>query len=195
MMELEDKINYFVEQVDLEIQDTTENQLDNYQETLEKDYETLKKRVDNSFSDRLDAEKNALRKETNKNLSKIRFNHQHELYVEEEKLKKSLFEKFHQVLNEYKSTDDYVEQLKIMIQSVQVYAKEELFDIYIDPSDKYLLSELEEFSNIKLNVSDQKFIGGVRGVIKERGILLDYSFETLLTRIEENFSITEGISE
>lgn len=195
MMELEDKMNYFVEQVDLTIQDITETQLNNYEENLKKDYESFKKRVDNSFADRLSAKKNALRKETNKKLSKIRFNHQYELYVEEEKLKKSLFEKFHQVLNEYKRTDEYIRHLKEMIQSVQEYAEEEHFDIYIDPSDKHLVSELEDFSNIQLNVSDREFIGGIRGVIKERGILLDYSFKTLLTRIEENSSITEGISE
>lgn len=117
------------------------------------------------------------------------------LYVEEEKLKKSLFEKFDQVLAEYKQTNEYTAHLKEMIQSVQQYAKDEHVEIYIDPSDEDLLSELKEYSNVQLNVSDREFIGGIRGVIKERGVLLDYSFGTLLTRIEEDFSITEGISE
>ena len=195
MMELEDKMNYFVEQVDARAEDTIEKQMNNYQESLEKSYETFKKRIDESFSDRLEAEKNALRKENNKQMSKIRFNHQHELYVQEEKLEKSLFEKFHQVLNEYKTTTEYVEHLKKMIQSVQEYAKEELYEIYIDPSDQHLRAELEEFSKVELNISDRDFIGGIRGVVRERGILLDYSFSTLLTRTEENFSITEGLSE
>ncbi len=194
-MELEEKMNYFVEQVDARAEDTIENQMNNYQETLENDYETFKKRVNASFTDRLEAEKNALRKENNKQISKIRFNHQHDLYVQEEKLKKSLFEKFRRVLKEYKETNEYVEHLKKMIQNVQEYAKEEPYEIYIDPSDQQLLAELEEFSNVELNISDRDFIGGIRGVVRDRGVLLDYSFSTLLTRTEENFSITEGLSE
>lgn len=194
-MELEEKMDYFVEQVDTRAEDTIENQMNNYQETLENDYETFKKRVNASFTDRLEAEKNALRKENNKQISKIRFNHQHDLYVQEEKLKKSLFEKFRRVLKEYKETNEYVEHLKKMIQNVQEYAKEEPYEIYIDPSDQQLLAELEEFSNVELNISDRDFIGGIRGVVRDRGVLLDYSFSTLLTRTEENFSITEGLSE
>lgn len=194
-MELEEKMNYFVEQVDARAEDTIENQMNNYQETLENDYETFKKRVNASFTDRLEAEKNALRKENNKQISKIRFNHQHDLYVQEEKLKKSLFEKFRRVLKEHKETNEYVEHLKKMIQNVQEYAKEEPYEIYIDPSDQQLLAELEEFSNVELNISDRDFIGGIRGVVRDRGVLLDYSFSTLLTRTEENFSITEGLSE
>jgi len=194
-MELEEKMDYFVEQVDARAEDTIENQMNNYQETLENDYETFKKRVNASFTDRLEAEKNALRKENNKQISKIRFNHQHDLYVQEEKLKKSLFEKFRRVLKEYKETNEYVEHLKKMIQNVQEYAKEEPYEIYIDPSDQQLLAELEEFSNVELNISDRDFIGGIRGVVRDRGVLLDYSFSTLLTRTEENFSITEGLSE
>jgi vacuolar-type H+-ATPase subunit E/Vma4 len=194
-MELEEKMDYFVEQVDARAEDTIENQMNNYQETLENDYETFKKRVNASFTDRLEAEKNALRKENNKQISKIRFNHQHDLYVQEEKLKKSLFEKFRRVLKEYKETNEYVEHLKKMIQNVQEYAKEERYEIYIDPSDQQLLAELEEFSNVELNISDRDFIGGIRGVVRDRGVLLDYSFSTLLTRTEENFSITEGLNE
>lgn len=195
MMELEEKMNYFVEQVNSKAENIIDEQINTYQDSLEKDYEVFKKQVDESFSDRLIAEKDSLRKENNKSMSKIRFNQQHELYVQEVKLKESLFEKFHQVLNEYKNTSEYVEHLKKMIQTVQEYAKEELYDIYIDPSDKQLLSELEDFSNVTLNISDREFIGGIRGVMRERGILLDFSFSTLLTRTEENFSITEGLSE
>lgn len=195
MMELEEKMNYFVEQVNSKAENIIDEQINTYQDSLEKDYEVFKKQVDESFSDRLIAEKDSLRKENNKSMSKIRFNQQHELYVQEVKLKESLFEKFHQVLNEYKNTSEYVEHLKKMIQTVQEYAKEELYDIYIDPSDKQLLSELEDFSNVTLNISDREFIGGIRGVMRERGILLDFSFSTLLTRTEENFSITEGLNE
>lgn len=193
-MEFKDKINYFIKQVNQSVHDTMDEQTNNYEEILQKDFENFKKQVDENYSARLESEKNALRKETNRNISKISFDYQHDLYVREEKLKESLFKKFHIVLDEYKSTQEYVDHLKRMIQSVQEYAKDEKYDIYIDPSDKSLLSELEQFSNEKLNISDRKFIGGIRGVIREREILLDYSFSTLLYRVEHNFSITEGIS-
>ena len=68
-MELEDKMNYFVKEVNLKIKNTTEQQLNTYQESLEKDFQNFKRKVDASYSDRLEAEKNALRKENNKNMS------------------------------------------------------------------------------------------------------------------------------
>jgi len=194
MMDLEEKIDYFVDEVNLKVKNTMEEQMTAYQESLDKDLEDFKRKTDVSFADRLEAEKNAARKENNKAISKIRFNHQHELYVQEEKLKKSLYDKFYHVLNEYKETDEYKDHMKKMIQSVQEYAQDELFDIYIDPSDEHLLSYLEEKTNAELNISDREFIGGIRGVTRERGVLLDFSFSTLLARAEENFSITEGLS-
>ena len=194
MMDLEEKIDYFVDEVNVKVKNTMEEQMTAYQESLDKDLKDFKRKIDASFADRLESEKNAARKENNKAISKIRFNHQHELYVQEEKLKKSLYDKFENVLNEYKETDEYKEHMKKMIQSVQEYAQDELFDIYIDPSDEYLLSDLEEITNAELNISDREFIGGVRGVARERGILLDFSFSTLLTRAEEDFSITEGLN-
>lgn len=194
MMDLEEKIDYFVDEVNIKVKNTMEEQMTAYQESLDKDLKDFKRKTDASFADRLESEKNAARKENNKAISKIRFNHQHELYVQEEKLKKSLYDKFENVLSEYKETDEYKEHMKKMIQSVQEYAQDELFDIYIDPSDEYLLSDLEEMTNAELNISDREFIGGVRGVARERGILLDFSFSTLLTRAEEDFSITEGLN-
>lgn len=194
MMDLEEKIDYFVDEVNVKVKNTMEEQMTAYQESLDKDLKDFKRKIDASFADRLESEKNAARKENNKAISKIRFNHQHELYVQEEKLKKSLYDKFENVLNEYKETDEYKEHMKKMIQSVQEYAQDELFDIYIDPSDEHLLSDLEEKTNAELNISNREFIGGVRGVARERGILLDFSFSTLLTRAEEDFSITEGLN-
>src|SRR5699024_10702526 len=194
MMDLEEKIDYFVDEVNVKVKNTMEEQMTAYQESLDKDLKDFKRKTDASFADRLESEKNAARKENNKAISKIRFNHQHELYVQEEKLKKSLYDKFENVLSEYKETAEYKEHMNMMIQSVQEYAQDELFDIYIDPSDEYLLSDLEEMTNAELNISDREFIGGVRGVARERGILLDFSFSTLLTRAEEDFSITEGLN-
>src|SRR5699024_9141252 len=98
--DLEEKIDYFVQQVNLKVEDTIDEQMNAYQESLDKDLKDFKRKTDASFADRLEAEKNAARKENNKAISKIRFNHKHKL-------------------NEYKETDEYKKHLKKMNQSIQ----------------------------------------------------------------------------
>ncbi|OYW73391.1 MAG: hypothetical protein B7Z25_01120, partial [Aerococcus viridans] len=65
------------------------------------------------------------------------------------------------------------------------------FVVYINQTDAELLDFCREETGSNVQISDRDFIGGARGVLKERQILIDYSFTTLLSHVEEEFTIKE----
>ncbi|MGX7364033.1 V-type ATP synthase subunit E [Aerococcus suis] len=190
-MELNEKMTFFDEQVMKEANANIDQQLEQYRETLEKDYEDYSRKLEASVTDRLDNEKTAIHKQNNKEISQTQIKQQRDLYVEEEKLKKSLFNYFKDEMNQYMQTSEYIEQLQAMIHSVEEFADDEDFIVYLNETDKDKLPQLTINNHGELKVSDRDFIGGARGVLTKRNILVDYSFSTLLANEEDNFVLKE----
>ena len=63
--------------------------------------------------------------------------------------------------------------------------------VYINHSDQGMIETLLEETNANIQISDREFLGGVRGVLKDRQVLIDYSFSTLLANVEDSFTIKE----
>lgn len=79
-----------------------------------------------------------------------------------------------------------------MLKNIQAYAGREKYDLYIDENDSHLRSQLESYASHPIIISDRPFMGGIRAVLRERQILVDYSFLTFLDRLKENFVIKEA---
>lgn len=188
-MELEEKMAYFETEVAKDIHSEIQEQLDQYEATLKSDLEDFKKNVERNFATRLQGEKENIRKANNKELSRVQISQQHELYIKEQQLKKALFKRFKEEIEKYKSTSDYIDQLTQMMAHFKDFAKEETYDVYIDPSDEKLIATLEEHTKHDIIVSNRHFLGGLRCVLRERDVLLDYSFSTLLEHVEDEFTI------
>ncbi|RPA60126.1 hypothetical protein EF384_06090 [Aerococcus agrisoli] len=192
-MDLEDKFAYFETQVNQQAQDVIDEQVNQYQATLQKDYDEYKQSIRREYDAKYDNAQKEMRKEFNKNISQSQIHQQRELYIQEEKLKKSLFSEFNASLQEYMQTPAYKDQLVTMIQNVKKFADQtnEEFVVYINQTDAELLDFCREETGSNVQISDRDFIGGARGVLKERQILIDYSFTTLLSHVEEEFTIKE----
>ena len=80
----------------------------------------------------------------------------------------------------------YKDYLTAKIQMAGEVAGTEPVIIYLDPSDEDKKAELEEKTGAGLTVSEIKFGGGIRAVIRSRNILIDESF---LTRLEQEETI------
>lgn len=192
-MDLEDKFAYFETQVNQQAQDIIDEQVNQYRATLQKDYDEFVKNTNQEFDAKFENAKKDMRKELNKNISQSQIHLQRDLYLQEEKLKKSLFAEFNDALQNYMQTDEYRNQLVVMINNLKDYAeknREELV-VYINHSDQGLHETLLEETNANIQISDREFLGGVRGVLKDRQVLIDYSFSTLLANVEDNFTIKE----
>lgn len=192
-MDLEDKFAYFETQVNQQAQDIIDEQVNQYQATLQKDYDEFVKNTNQEFDAKFANAKKDMRKELNKNISQSQIHLQRDLYLQEEKLKKSLFAEFNSAIQNYMQTDEYRNQLVVMINNLKDYAeknREELV-VYINHSDQGMIETLLEETNANIQISDREFLGGVRGVLKDRQVLIDYSFSTLLANVEDSFTIKE----
>lgn len=192
-MDLEDKFAYFETQVNKQVQDIIDEQVNQYRATLQKDYDEFVKNTNQEFDAKFANAKKNMRKELNKNISQSQIHLQRDLYLQEEKLKKSLFAEFNSAIQNYMQTDEYRNQLVVMINNLKDYAeknREELV-VYINHSDQGMYEVLLEETNANIQISDREFLGGVRGVLKDRQVLIDYSFSTLLENVEDSFTIKE----
>lgn len=192
-MDLEDKFAYFETQVNQQAQDIIDEQVNQYQATLQKDYDEFVKNTNQEFDAKFANAKKNMRKELNKNISQSQIHLQRDLYLQEEKLKKTLFADFNDAIQNYMQTDEYRNQLVVMINNLKDYAeknREELV-VYINHSDQGMIETLLEETNANIQISDREFLGGVRGVLKDRQVLIDYSFSTLLANVEDSFTIKE----
>lgn len=192
-MDLEDKFAYFETQVNQQAQDIIDEQVNQYRATLQKDYDEFVKNTNQEFDAKFANAKKDMRKELNKNISQSQIHLQRDLYLQEEKLKKTLFAEFNDAIQNYMQTDEYRNQLVVMINNLKDYAeknREELV-VYINHSDQGMIETLLEETNANIQVSDREFLGGVRGVLKDRQVLIDYSFSTLLANVEDSFTIKE----
>ncbi|MDK7302942.1 MULTISPECIES: hypothetical protein [Aerococcus] len=191
-MKLEEKMAYFKDQVTQQSQAEIDQQINQYRQTLEDDYQKFQEQTDETFAHRLVNEKEALRKENNKAISQIQINQQRELFLTEENMKLTLFQTFTKQIESYQNSEAYIEQLKKMLKNIQAYAGREKYDLYIDENDSHLRSQLESYASHPIIISDRPFMGGIRAVLRERQILVDYSFLTFLDRLKENFVIKEA---
>ncbi|MFJ8451591.1 V-type ATP synthase subunit E [Aerococcus viridans] len=192
-MDLEDKFAYFETQVNQQAQDIIDEQVNQYRATLQKDYDEFVKNTKQEFDAKFVNAKKDMRKELNKNISQSQIHLQRDLYLQEEKLKKTLFADFNDAIQNYMQTDEYRNQLVVMINNLKDYAeknREELV-VYINHSDQGMIETLFEETNANIQISDREFLGGVRGVLKDRQVLIDYSFSTLLANVEDSFTIKE----
>lgn len=192
-MDLEDKFAYFETQVNQQAQDIIDEQVNQYRATLQKDFDEFVKNTNQEFDAKFVNAKKDMRKELNKNISQSQIHLQRDLYLQEEKLKKTLFADFNDAIQNYMQTDKYRNQLVVMINNLKDYAeknREELV-VYINHSDQGMIETLFEETNANIQISDREFLGGVRGVLKDRQVLIDYSFSTLLANVEDSFTIKE----
>ena len=188
-MKLDEKLTYFDDQVKSQTQEEIDQEIEQYRQTLEEDLANYKKQTDENLAKRLETEKEAIRRESNKILSQMQISQQKDLFLNEEKRKSTLFQAFEKEIENYKNTDQYVDQLLAMIKKFQSFAKNETYDLYIDRSDAHLKDQLAQRVNHPVSLSDRDFIGGIRGVLRERQILFDYSFSSLLDQMQEDFVI------
>ena len=122
-MDLEDKFAYFETQVNQQAQDIIDEQVNQYRATLQKDYDEFVKNTNQEFDAKFVNAKKDMRKELNKNISQSQIHLQRDLYLQEEKLKKTLFAEFNDAIQNYMQTDEYRNQLVVMINNLKDYAE------------------------------------------------------------------------
>ena len=138
------------------------------------EYETKAKL---GYENKLKIESNMIISKNNQDISKESLIIKQRIEKKRLELVDNLFADLEKKLKDYKKTSDYKDLLIKQIDKVREYAKDAKFVIYIDKTDKDILDD-----------SETNIIGGIKAIIEEKSILLDYSFVSKLHEEKLNFT-------
>ncbi|MEZ3435589.1 MAG: V-type ATP synthase subunit E [Lachnospiraceae bacterium] len=141
---------------------------------------------------RIKAETTAARQQLSMAASKAQLELKRELGKTQKKFKKALFAEVSELLSDYMKTEEYKINLIAYIEKAAAFAGGEAMTLYINPSDEDKKGYLEEHTGMTLTVSKEDFTGGLRAVIHERNILIDYAFKGAMEREYQKFAFKGG---
>jgi len=166
--------------------------IDNYRAALEKVLKDHKEEAMLQSETRIKGETVNARQQLNQATAKAQLELKRKQGKVQQELKDKIFEETLSLIDAYMKTDAYEDFLVKCIRKAIVFADGELMTIYINPSDEQKRSDLEDATGVRLTVSAEDFIGGVRAVIRGRNILIDNSFKTQLRNEYDRFLFSGG---
>ena len=92
------------------------------------------------------------------------------------------------MLKTFLSSPEYTDWLEDKVKKALKAAQGDQVEIYLSSGDEALAEELEKRTGIRPQISQDSFLGGIRAVIPEKNILIDYTLLTLLESEKENFN-------
>lgn len=191
-MTIEEKITHIQGVVMEEARGKGNQIIEQHRQALNRIFETHCQEVTRQSQTRIKGETVSARQQLNTAASKRQIQLKRELSKVKHTLKTELFEEVRELLDEYMKTEDYQNLLVAYIAKVARFANGQPFIIYINPTDAEKKMYLEERTGMTVTVSQDDFIGGIRAVIRERNILIDYSFLGALDKEQEEFVFKGG---
>jgi len=189
---LEEKIKH-LQNASMEEARTEGNEIvKNYSDSLEKIFNEHKEAALRQAELNIKTETNKARQDLNKAMARVQIDLKREQGNCQTALKQKLFRRIGVLVNEYMQTDEYKDLLCVYIQKGLDFARQEMMDIYLNPSDAHLKEEIEQRTGVILTISREDFTGGIRMVIRERNILIDHSFKSALAEEYDRFLFTGG---
>ena len=166
--------------------------IDSDREAVEKVFEDHKPEALRQAETRIKAETTNARLSLNQAAAKSQLEIKRRQGKVQQELKDKIFEEAASPVNDYMKTEAYNDFLIRCIRQAVHFAGEDPVVIYINPSDEKKRSDLEDATRVRLTISAEDFIGGVRAVIRSRNILIDNSFKTQLRNQYDKFMLLGG---
>lgn len=163
-----------------------------HRNTLEELFHDHCKEATRQAEARIKAETVHAKQQLNMAASKAQIELKRELSKVQTDIKHRLFKEAEVLLDEYMKTEDYTKLLISYLEKAASFAGNEKVILYINPSDADKKEELESYTGLALTISKEDFIGGIRAVIRERNILIDYSFKSSIETIRRDFLFEGG---
>lgn len=163
-----------------------------HKDALEEIFQTHQEEAIRQSKMRMKAETTAGRRKLNIAASKRQVAFRRERSKVQNALKDQLFEEVKELLFEYMRTEEYKEYLITHIQKAVRFAGGQSIVIYINPTDLDKKDYLEDYTGMRITISKEDFMGGIRVVLPEKNILMDYSFQGGLEKEYEEFTFKGG---
>lgn len=141
---------------------------------------------------RIKAEKISARQQQNMAVSKAQLELKREYGMRQKELKQELFREVEQKVQDFMKTEEYKKLLVAYIEKAARFANGEELTIYINPTDADKKDYLEEHTGMKLTISREDFVGGVRAVVHGRNVLIDHAYKGALEQEYQAFVFRGG---
>ncbi len=188
-MNINQKLEHFKEiSLQTASQHVSEN-LDKYKTSLDEIYANHKETGNTASKEIIETKKAIIKRNVKKDYSNQETDLKRSLTSKNLYYKKKIFEEVNTLLSNYKSSPEYVDFLNKKIKDAAEFADKETIEIYIDPQDSELMKSLKTPSNGSIQMNEFSFGGGIRAVIPSKNILIDETFNTKVSEVEENYKI------
>jgi len=188
-LNIEEKLKHFEEASIESAKARSIEIIQEYTAALETIFKEHKEQKTRQAQIQLKLECDNMKLENNKRLSQEQISIKRDLSVKTTELKDKIFVEVGDMLEHYMTTKEYQELLVKYIKKALEFAQDQEMIIYIDPSDAGKKVALTQATGADLTISQYSFSGGIRAIITEKHILMDYSFATRLTEAKEQFSL------
>jgi len=189
---VEEKLQSFYDSSIDSAQSQARAMIEEHKAALDKIFDEHKETMQRQAAAELKAEKEKSKRELNKRLSAEQLGIKRTLSKKETELKNKLFREVSDKLQNFMDSQEYPVYLERKIREACTFAGSDPLVIYINSSDAQLRDQLEQKTGTKLTISEEDFKGGIRAVIKEKHILIDDSFITLLSDEKDSFIFHGG---
>ena len=166
-----------------------EAMMNEYQAVLDVQFENYMKDMNAHYEAQEKNELEILRLEFSKEFSASLQHIKRKLTHKKDDLKEQLFAEVTSMLNDFLQTE---EQTKLLVKEIKfalTIAPTEPITIYIDPVDADKKDYLEEVTGADISISAYSFGQGMRALIPSKNILVDYSFNTKISEIKDDYTI------
>lgn len=153
-----------------------------YNEALERIYQKHIDEMTAQSEQRIKSEITHAKLQLNAALSKGALSLKRELNAVQRRIKRDLFSELLKEVQNFMKTEEYDSLLVKYIIKAADYADQHEIKVYINASDADKAEMLEKKTGLKVNISEDDFMGGIRAILPERNILIDYSFQNAIER-------------
>ncbi len=192
-MTTEEKLQHFYKVSIESAKEEAAKAISQYRDSLEEELEKHKKAKKAASESQFKIESENAAREVNKALSSEHLHIKRRLSKKHQELEEKLFAEVEEMLRAFLSSPQYADWLEDKVKRALDAAQEDPLEIYLSPGDKDLAEEIERRTGIRPQISQNSFLGGIRAVIPEKNILIDYTFNTLLEAEKENFNFDGGL--
>ena len=192
-MTTEEKLQHFYEVSIESAKEEADNAISEYRTSLEKELEKHKKEKLAASENQFKIESENAAREINKALSAEHLHIKRRLSKKYQELQEKLFEEEKEMLQTFLAGPQYGDWLEEKINKALEAAGEDQVEIYLSSGDQSLAEEMEKRTGIRPLISQTSFIGGIRAVIPDKNILIDYTLLTMLENEKENFNFDGGL--
>lgn len=192
-MTVEEKLQNFYDVAVEEAKKEADQKLSRHQEQLQKQLEHHKQQKLLQAKQDIKAEIDNAKREVNKALSAEQLTIKRDWNKKQSELKDKLFVEVKNMLETFMNSSQYDNYLRDKILEAKKIAGDEDIHIYVTMADESRIHNLTASTGLPIEVSEEPFLGGIKAIIPDKNMLIDYSFLDSFINQRKEFNFSGGM--